>query len=156
MENKIWHQESVESVLRELGSDKERGLGAGAASDRLKKYGPNVLVSKKRRGPLRMLLDQFTDFMILVLLAACVISAIIGDVKDSLAILTILVINAVIGFVQEYRAQKAMDALKAMAPPRASVVREGKTSVIAAREVVPGDLVLLDTDAAPESPSRRV
>ncbi len=134
----------VSAAIQEVTSDAKQGLSAAEASLRYKQYGPNELSVGKKRGPLRMFFGQFTDFMIVVLLTAAIVSALVGGLKDAIAILAILVINAIIGFVQEYRAEKAMEALKAMAAPTASLIREGKTAVLAAREIVPGDVVLLE------------
>jgi Ca2+-transporting ATPase len=140
----IWHGAAVEAVVRELHSDPVRGLSAAEAAHRLRQYGANRLPEVKRRGPLRMLLGQFGDFMILVLIAAAVISGLLGEPVDAIAILVIVLLNAVIGFVQEYRAEQAMAALKRMAAPQALVVREGHSVILDASELVPGDLVRLE------------
>ncbi len=92
-----------------------QGLSSEESLRRLKQYGPNALQEKKKKTPLMMLGDQFKDFMILVLIAAAVISGIIGDLSDTIVIVVIVVLNAVIGFIQEYRAETAMAALKKMA-----------------------------------------
>jgi len=139
-----WHRMSGEDVLSAFRTS-AHGLTREEATRRLAEHGPNVLAEGKRRAPLAMLAGQFTDFMILVLLAAAVISGLIGDYKDGIAIVAVVVLNAAIGFVQEYRAERAMQALKAMAAPTATVVREGKPVVaIPAAEIVPGDVVLLE------------
>ncbi len=134
---------SGEDVLSALRTS-AHGLTGAEVGRRLAEHGPNVLAEGKRRAPLAMLAGQFTDFMILVLLAAAVISGLIGDYKDGIAIVAVVVLNAAIGFVQEYRAERAMQALKAMAAPTATVVREGKPVAIPAAEIVPGDVVLLE------------
>ena len=100
-----WHQKDIGEIFRELGSS-DSGLSEIEASERLRRHGPNRLQEKKKKTPLSMFLDQFKDFMILVLMAAAVISGIIGEASDTIAILVIVVLNAVIGFVQEYRAEK--------------------------------------------------
>jgi len=138
-----WHQQPAGAVLAGLGTS-PAGLGSAEAASRLREHGPNVLEEAKRRTALGMLASQFTDFMILVLLGAAVVSGLIGDVEDTVAIVAIVLLNAVVGFVQEYRAERAMEALKAMAAPTATVVRDGQTAVVPAAEVVPGDLVLLE------------
>jgi P-type Ca2+ transporter type 2C len=138
-----WHQEEVKTVLAELDVPVD-GLTSGEAEGRLAKYGRNELEEKGRRSPLAMLLDQFRDFMILVLMAAAVVSGFVGDLADTIAILVIVILNAVIGFVQEYRAEKAMEALKKMAAPSSRVLRDGKVKSVPGSEIVPGDLVLLD------------
>jgi Ca2+-transporting ATPase len=134
----------ADEVVHNLKSDSKSGLAAVEAAARLQRHGPNELREKPRRGLLRMLLDQFADFMILVLIAAAVISGVVGDIKDSAAIIVIVVLNAVIGFVQEFRAERAMAALKAMAAVSAKVLREGETLTLPAAEIVPGDVVLLE------------
>lgn len=138
-----WHQMPIEAVLEALQSTPQ-GLSAEEARRRLATGGPNDITEGKRRTPLRMFVDQFTDFMILVLLAAAVISGLIGEATDTIAIVVIVVLNAVIGFIQEYRAERAMEALKAMAAPTATVIRDGVTAAIPASEVVAGDIVWLE------------
>ncbi len=133
----------VKDVLDDLGGT-VRGLSPEEAKERLFRFGPNLLPSGKKRKLAGMIVDQFTDFMIVILLAASLVSAFIGDVKDTIAILAIVILNGIIGFVQEYRAEKAMEALKAMAASSATVIRDGKNIVIPALELVPGDKVLLE------------
>ncbi|MGV8935321.1 MAG: cation-transporting P-type ATPase, partial [Gallionellaceae bacterium] len=113
--NKWWHVLSTEETLRELESDAQKGLSSTEVKARQTRYGANVLIEKPKRSLLRMLMGQFADFMILILIGAAVISGMIGDIKDTIAIIVIIVLNAVIGFVQEFRAERAMAALKAMA-----------------------------------------
>ncbi|MBC7247208.1 MAG: cation-translocating P-type ATPase [Actinobacteria bacterium] len=139
-----WHLMEGEEVLRELASS-HRGLSSQEARERLERYGPNELEETGGKTPLAMLLAQFSDFMILVLIAAAVVAGAIGEVTDSLAIATIVVLNAVTGFVQEYRAEKAVQALKKMAEPTAVVIRDRMLGSVPASQLVPGDIVLLDT-----------
>jgi len=138
-----YYQRTIEDVLGILRSSQE-GISQDEAKRRLLEYGPNELRESKKTTPLGMLLDQFKDFMIIVLLAAAVISGIIGEAVDTIAIVVIVVLNAIIGFIQEYRAEKAMEALKLMASPTATVIREGVTTAVPSPEVVPGDIVLLE------------
>ncbi len=138
-----WHQKDIKDIFDELLSSPQ-GLSEVEARKRLEKYGPNLLKEIKKKPPLMMFLDQFRDFMILVLIAAAIISGIIGEFSDTIAIVVIVVLNAIIGFIQEYRAEKAMAALKEMAAPTATVIRDGKTADIPAFELVPGDLVTLE------------
>lgn len=138
-----WHQKSVDEVFEELKTSHE-GLSSQKASERLKKYGPNELKEKKKKTVLMMFLEQFKDFMIIVLIAAAIISGIIGELSDTIAIIVIVALNAIIGFVQEYRAEKAMAALKKMAALSATVIRDGKPLDIPASELVPGDVVILE------------
>ncbi len=138
-----WHTKPIDEILKDLNSSVE-GLTTEEANSRLQTYGPNELKKLKKRTPLAMLLDQFKDFMILVLIAAAIISVFAGDTKDAVAILVIVIINAVIGFSQEYRAEKAMEALKTMAAPLAAVLRDGTITNIPTRDIVPGDIVILE------------
>jgi magnesium-transporting ATPase (P-type) len=133
-----WNQMPVEAVLAAL-KNTPQGLDAHEAQRRLAAVGPNEITEGKRRTPLRMFCDQFTDFMILVLVAAAVISGLIGEAKDTIAIVVIVVLNAVIGFVQEYRADRAVEALKAMAALTATVLRDGGIVSVPASALVPGD-----------------
>ena len=139
-----WHAIGAAEASQVLATDPVQGLAGAEAESRLAHVGPNLLQEGRQRGPWRILLDQFTDFMILVLLAAAVLSGIIGDIADTLAIVAILLLNAIIGFTQEYRAAKAMAALRRIAAPTAAVVRDGNRTVIPAADLVPGDVVLLE------------
>ncbi len=139
-----WHCLDSEEAAAHLDSDLAAGLSTDVAASRLAQAGPNVLQESGRRHPLAMLASQFTDFMILVLIAAAVIAGIVGEPQDSIAIVVIVFLNGIIGFVQEYRAERAMAALKMMASPQARVIRDGQPSLVDARELVPGDLVELE------------
>jgi len=138
-----WHQKDVEEITGQLGTS-SKGLSSGEAAKRLQEHGPNELKEGKKKTLLMMFLDQFKDFMIIVLIVAAVISGFIGELSDTIAIIVIVVLNAVIGFVQEYRAEKAMAALKKMAALSATVVRDGLTETLSASQLVPGDIVVLD------------
>jgi Ca2+-transporting ATPase len=138
-----WHRKDIDDVLIELNTSEE-GLSREEAARRLEVHGPNILKEMEKRGVFMMFVDQFTDFMILVLIAAAVISGIIGDITDTIAIVVIVILNAVIGFVQEYRAEKAMAALKKMASPSATLLRDGQEEEISSSSLVPGDVVLLE------------
>ncbi len=131
-------------VTERLGSDAEVGLDAGAATDRLARYGPNSLMERKGVPVWRRFLEQFANAMILVLLAAAAVTTLIGDLKDTVVILAIVLLNAVIGFVQEYRAEQAMAALKRMTSPTSVVVRDGRPEAVPAETLVPGDVVRLE------------
>lgn len=138
-----WHQKTVEDVIEELNTSL-KGVSSEEAEKRLLEYGPNELKEKKKKTPFMMFLDQFKDFMIIVLIAAAIISGFIGELVDTIAIIIIVGLNAVIGFIQEYRAEKAMAALKKMAAPFATVLRGGIPESIPAFHLVPGDVVVLE------------
>ncbi len=138
-----WHKREANEIIKELNSSLQ-GLSSDEAQKRFKEYGPNELKEKKKKLPIMMFLDQFRDFMILVLIAAAIISGIIGEPSDTIAIMVIVVLNAIIGFLQEYRAEKAMAALKKMAAPAALVLRDGAPANIPASELVQGDIVMLE------------
>jgi len=134
-----------EEVARRLKSHFENGLTAEEAKKRLKKYGYNELATKEGPTIWERFLEQFKDFLVLILIAASIVSIIVGEVTDSIVILIIVVLNAILGVVQESKAGKALEALKKMAAPQASVIRNGKRQEIPARELVPGDVVILET-----------
>jgi P-type Ca2+ transporter type 2C len=145
-----WYQLDTAGVLEQLGTDASTGLDRAEAERRLSQHGPNELTERPPKSPLRMLWEQFTATMVLVLIAAAVLSAILGDWKDMIAILAIVVFNALLGFTQEYRAGKEFAALKKLAVPKARVLRSGKWETVSARELVPGDLIQLeDGDQVP-------
>jgi Ca2+-transporting ATPase len=138
-----WHKKDIDTVFREFHSSLQ-GISEAEAVKRLEQYGGNILQEGKKKSMPAMFLDQFRDFMILVLIAAAVISGIVGELSDTIAIIVIVVLNAVVGFVQEYRAERAMAALKKMAAPSATVIREGKHVQIPSADLVPGDIVVLE------------
>ncbi|OFY84089.1 MAG: calcium-translocating P-type ATPase, PMCA-type [Bacteroidetes bacterium RIFCSPLOWO2_12_FULL_35_15] len=139
-----WHLLPL-SEISQLLKTSPSGIDNTTATQRLSEYGENKIADKKKKTFLQKLLYQFTDFMILILIAAAIISGIIGDVTDTIIILAIVILNAVVGFIQEYRAEKAMEALKNMAASNARVMRKGNALEIPASDLVPGDVVLLET-----------
>ena len=144
IDDHYWHVLTVDEVAQHLEVNSDSGLSAVQVRKRLLHFGANELTEKRARSPWRMLLDQFSDFMIIVLIVAAIISGIVGDVGDTIAIVVIVILNAVIGFVQEYRAEQAMAALKRMAEASAHVLRDGQVVIVGASELVPGDVVLLE------------
>jgi len=139
-----WHRSGAETALRRLGSDARAGLSKPEAATRLAEVGPNVIDEERRGSLLAMFFGQFRDFMILVLLGAAIVSGAIGEPQDTIAIAVIVVVNAVVGAAQEYRAQRAVAALRHLAAPEARVRRDGELVVLPARDLVPGDLVVLE------------
>ena len=139
-----WHSLNKDATLRKLDSNAD-GLTAEEAQNRLITYGPNELKKEKRRSPLRLLLGQFTNALMIILLIATGLSLIVGEATDAAIILAIVVASAILGFSQEYRSEKAVEALKRMTAPTANVLREGKKIKIPASQLVPGDIILLYT-----------
>ena len=135
---------TAQDALSALRSDRAHGLDDHTVAQRRAEYGENVLQGAVRRSPVRILLAQFTDVMVLVLLGAAAIAALLGEPEDIAAIVAIVLLNAILGFVQEYRAEQAMAALGAMAAPSARVRRNGGETVVPAHALVPGDIVLLE------------
>ena len=138
------YRQTGTALAQQLQVDVSQGLTDAAAAQRLQTYGPNEIPAGQQRPWWRMLASQFTDFMILVLLAAALVSGIVGEPEDAIAIVLIVLLNAIIGTVQEYRAERAMAALRQLAAPQARVLRGGVVHIIAARELVPGDIVQLE------------
>ncbi|MBP8973550.1 MAG: cation-translocating P-type ATPase [Anaerolineae bacterium] len=139
-----WYALSVAEALSRLGTDVERGLSAQDVAQRQAQYGKNELPSDTGTSVWQLLISQFTDVMVLVLIAAAAISVIIGDTKDAIVILAIVVLNAALGFFQEYQAEQALAALGAMQTPVVRVRRDGHVLEVSATELVPGDVVLLE------------
>jgi P-type Ca2+ transporter type 2C len=138
-----WHTRTTDENIAELAASSS-GLSAHEAGQRLEQSGPNILKEGARRSPLMMIVDQFKDLFIIILLIAAVIAGVVGDPVEAYAILAIVVLNAVIGFFQEFRAEKAIAALRGMAAPTATVLRDGAPAAVAAADIVPGDVVLLE------------
>src|ERR1041384_360563 len=139
-----WHQLSPAAVLRELNSAPVGGRSESEATRRLGECGRNELVGAGVRSPWLILWEQLTALMVVILIIAAIFSVLLGDYKDAIAIGAIVVLNAILGFSQEYRAEKAMAALKKLSVPTVKVRRDGEVSEISAKELVPGDVVLLE------------
>ncbi|MBC7229981.1 MAG: calcium-translocating P-type ATPase, PMCA-type [Actinobacteria bacterium] len=140
-----WHALEVDEAATRLGTSIVDGISEDEARERLRLHGPNLIREEERVNPLSLFLDQFRDFMIYVLLAAAVISgAVLREYLDAAVIMFIVIANALLGFVQEYRAEKALESLKKLSAPTARVVRGGKEMSIPSSELVPGDLILLE------------
>jgi Ca2+-transporting ATPase len=132
----------VEAVLKQLDTS-ANGISRAEAAQRLEKYGPNTLKEEKKISPWEILFGQFKNFLIILLIAATVISLFLGETLDAIVIFAIVIASALLGFYQEFRAEKAMEALKAMSSPTASVIRDGEEIEIPSADVVPGDIMVL-------------
>jgi len=144
MSSKSWHAKSPEETLKELNSS-ESGLSQAEAQKRLTEYGPNELRKEKRSSPIKLFLEQFTDILIIILLIATGLSIAVGELIDALVIIVIVLATAILGFVEEFRSEKAVEALKKMTAPTATVLRDGKEVKISTSQIVPGDVLLLYT-----------
>ena len=146
---KPWHAQPLSQVYETLHSS-EDGLRDAEATERLQTHGPNTLRAKPPKSILRMLKEQLLDPMVLILIGAALFSALLQEWTEAIVIGTIVVVNAVIGIVQEKKAQSSLEALRNMRAPTARVLREGEESILPASELVPGDIVFLrDGDMVP-------
>lgn len=139
-----WYRQTKEELLSTLNTNVESGLSSQDVEQRLEKYGTNELKEEEGKGLLSKILAQFSDFLVLILIGAAIISIFVGEFKDAIVILAIVVVNAFLGIYQEGRAEKALEALKKMASPNAKVIRNNHVEVVPANTLVPGDIVLLD------------
>ena len=158
MEKKAWHAEDIDSVLESLGTSQE-GINDEEAERRLEQYGPNELVEERKTTPLELFLGQFKSVLIFILIVSAMVSAFISYRKgeaytDTYVILIIVIMNAVLGFVQEYRAEKAVEALKKMVSPHVLVLRDGREQSIDSKDLVPGDVILLEAGSRVPADSR--
>ncbi len=144
METNQWYNLTAQECIDRMQTDPVKGLTSKEANRRLEQVGENTLQEKHKVSPLVILLNQFKDFMVLVLLAATLISGLLGEYTDAITIIAIIVINGILGFVQEYRAEKSLGALKELTAPSAHVVRDGELIQVPAKTVVPGDLVYFE------------
>ena len=140
---KNWYQMDAASVLKEMDS-KEEGLSRQEAKHRLQEYGENALQEGKKKSALQVFAEQFKDLLVIILLIAAVISMVSGNVESTIVIIAVLIMNAILGTVQHEKAQKSLESLKSMSAPNAKVMRDGQKVELPAREVVPGDILLLE------------
>lgn len=140
-----WYQQSPEEVAKSLDTSLTAGLSSESAQSKLETFGPNELKEQEGKSFLQKLIAQFSDFLILILIAAALISVFVGEAKDAIVIMSIVIVNALLGLYQEGKAEKALEALKKMASPTAKVLRDGSPQEISSSQLVPGDLVILET-----------
>lgn len=141
---KVWHSMDAAQVLKELDTDIHKGLTEDEAKRRLEKYGYNELKKEEGVSPFTLFINQFKNILIIILLVAIALSALVGEVVDAAIIGVIVIFCAALGFVQEYRAERALEALKKMLSPTITVLRGGKEEDIPSKELVPGDVLLLE------------
>ncbi|GIQ67679.1 calcium-translocating P-type ATPase, SERCA-type [Xylanibacillus composti] len=144
MSQRRWYQYSAEETAAIQRVDPRKGLTAAEVQDRQAEYGPNVLSEGKSISPLALFLNQFKDFMVLVLMGATLVSGLLGEYLDAITIVAIIIMNGILGFVQEFRAERSLRALKELSAPIAKVVRDGKRMEVLASELVPGDIVVFE------------
>ena len=147
---KSWFNKTCQEVEQELKTDCQKGLSSNQVQENMKKYGLNELQEKKKDSLLKKFLEQFKDFSIIVLIIAAIVSGVVGVAQgegftDTIIILIVVILNAVIGVAQESKAEKSLEALKKLSSHASKVIRNGKEQVIPARELVPGDLVIIET-----------
>lgn len=140
----MWFSKSQEEVLRELNVNPKMGLSTEEANSRIKKYGENKLKGKPKKSLTLLFFEQLKDMLIYVLLGATVITIVIGEYVDAIIILSVIILNAVIGVVQEYKAEKAIEALQQMTTPKTLVRRDEEVKEINSEEIVPGDIIIID------------
>ncbi|TYP72669.1 calcium-translocating P-type ATPase, SERCA-type [Paenibacillus methanolicus] len=145
MEQRKWHQLGTEELAQTLRASLDSGLSQAEAGERLVSGGRNELSEGKKVSPVALFFNQFKDFMVLVLLGATLVSGLLGEYLDAITIVAIIVINAILGFIQEFRAEKSLRALKELSAPAAKVLRDGTVKAIPASELVPGDIVFLES-----------
>ena len=143
-----------EELLDRLGATPD-GLTAEEAARRLARYGPNELQEGPKKSGLRIFLEQFKYFLVLILIAAAAVSAVLGDVESTVVILAVITMNAILGTVQTLKAEASLASLRQLAAPTAKVLRDGRAVVLPGREVVPGDIVLLEAGDVGCSTARR-
>jgi len=145
MLEKTWHSMEVTQVLKELKTDLQNGLTQEEVKKRLETYGYNELKKEEKVSPFTLFINQFKNILILILIIAIILSAVVGEVVDSAIIAIIVIFCAILGFIQEYRAERALEALKRMLTPTITVLRGGKEEEVPSRELVPGDILLLES-----------
>ena len=150
MEKNNWFNKTMEEVQKELETDSQKGLSTKEVEKRKEKYGLNELKAKKKKTLLQKFIEQFKDFSIIVLIIAAIVSGAVGiaegeGITDTIIILIVVILNAIIGVVQESKAEKSLEALQKLTDHASKVIREGNLTVVPAKDLVPGDIVVLDT-----------
>ena len=151
-----WYRITVQETLQSLGTNAETGLTSTEVQERLDRYGPNELIERGKKSAWWILLEQFKEVMVIVLIIAAIVSALLGEYTEVVVILAIVVLNAILGFSQEYRAEQAMAALKKMAVPSVRVRRDGRIQEVSSTELVPGDIILQEAGNLVPADSRMI
>ena len=138
-----WYKKSKQDVLKAFNT-KETGLTSDSADKALKKYGENVLKEAKKESAIQIFLKQFSDMMVIILMIAAFISMLTGELESTLVIITVLVLNAILGTVQQIKAEKSLDSLKSLSSPVAKVIRDGEMIEINSKYIVVGDIMVLE------------
>jgi Ca2+-transporting ATPase len=139
-----WWLQSEQEVIRNLNTDSHQGLSKSEAQKRLQEFGPNQLLEQQKVSALHLFFDQFSSFIVWILIVAATIAGVLREWIDALAIITIVILNALLGFFQEYKAEKSLAALRKMVTRSSKVVRDGKLQTLPSKKIVPGDLVLIE------------
>ncbi|MFH5183032.1 calcium-translocating P-type ATPase, SERCA-type [Paenibacillus sp. TAB 01] len=145
MAHKQWYQMTAEEILQTQQIEPSKGLSTEEAGKRLEEHGRNELSEGAKVSPVALFLNQFKDFMVLVLMGATLISGLLGEYLDAITIIAIIIMNGILGFVQEFRAERSLRALKELSAPNAKVLRNGSLELLPAKDLVPGDIVLLES-----------
>lgn len=140
----MWYEKSINETIKEFDTDLQNGLSSGQVQEKANKYGLNKLTAQKPKSMLSLIFEQINSVLIYILIAAAVISAVLGEISDAVIIAIVIVINAVVGVIQESKAEKALESLKKLSAPKAVVKRNGELSEIPSEEVVPGDIIIID------------
>jgi Ca2+-transporting ATPase len=143
-QNQSTHHTPIDILFERYVSNASQGIDANEVEQRKVQFGFNELKKRKSRSPFRMFLDQFGDFMILILIGSALIAGFLGEPEDAIAITAIVILNAILGFIQEYRAEKAMEALQSLTQTTAKVLRSGKSEIVSSRDLVPGDILAIE------------
>lgn len=143
MQELLWHSMDTDAVLRELGTDISKGLEHGEVEERLQQYGYNELRHEETVSPVTLFLNQFKNILIIILIIAIILSAFVGEFVDAAIIMVIVIFCAVLGFIQEYRAERALEALKEMLSPTITAIRANREEEVPSKDLVPGDILLL-------------
>ena len=140
----FWHSMGVDAVLKELDTDPHKGLADEEIKRRITEYGYNELKQQGRISPYQIFFNQFKNILIIILILAILLSAMVGEIVDAALITVIVIFCAVLGFTQEYRAERAMEALKKMLSPTITAIRGGRQEEVPSKDLVPGDILLLE------------
>ncbi len=141
----MWHDKSIEDILKELNTNKESGLKEGDIPDLIEKYGKNMLSKSSKNTLLKLIFDQINNILIYILIIAAIISIFLGESEEALIIFLVIILNTTIGILQESKAEKSLEALKSLSSPSALVKRDGKIKEISSEDLVPGDIISLET-----------